>query len=97
MRLSYFTRLIIVSKEAFCRSPFPPSSFSRISLTLGLEMGTDVVIITLNIALNLSSSEDENRLRTPLASVVVVDISHGFFSTSKDLSTLLFIREVYRL
>ena len=88
MRLSYFTQLIIVCKETLCKSPFPSSSFSGNSLTLGLQIGTDVIIITLNIALNMSSSKDENRLQSLFASVVVVNISHGFFSMSRDLSTL---------
>ena len=56
---------------------------------MGFEIGTDVVIISLNIALSLSSSKAENRLRTPLASVVLVCISQGrFLSTSRNLSTL---------
>ena len=42
---------------------------------MGFEIGTDVVIISLNIALSLSSSKAENRFRTPLASVVLVCIS----------------------
>ena len=67
---------------------FPHLPFEEFSLTLDFEIGTDVVIISLNIALSLSSSKDENRLRTPLASVVVVCISQGrFLSTSRNLST----------
>ena len=54
-------RLIIASNEDFCKSYFAPSSFWRISLTLGFEIDTDVVIISLNIALSRSSSKDENR------------------------------------
>ena len=56
---------------------------------MGFVIGTDVMIISLNVALSLWSSEDENRLWTPLASVVLVCISQGrFFLMTRDFSTL---------
>ena len=56
---------------------------------MGLVIGTDVMIISMNVALSLWSSEDENRLWTPLASVVLVCISQGrFIFTTRDFSTL---------
>ena len=56
---------------------------------MGFVIGTDVMIISMNVALSLWSSEDENRLWTPLASVVLVCISQGrFIFTTRDFSTL---------
>lgn len=56
---------------------------------MGFVIGIDVMIISLKVALSLWNSEDENRLWTPLASVVLVCISQGqFFLTTRDFSTL---------